>query len=385
MNRVNSVLAAFKGGSRAASSPKIKKYKFPTLNTTTEAAKTTLEAFNQKLQASNTSLGDFISNESSCSSSGTPPSIESPKGTVSNARKRLPPWIKVPLSGGPNYSRLKESLRGLKLSTVCEEAKCPNIGECWTGGKEEVATATIMLMGDTCTRGCRFCAVKTSRAPPPLDPMEPENTAAAVAAWGVQYVVITTVDRDDLADSGAAHFAKTVKLIREKNPEILIECLTGDFKGDLVCVEMMANSGLHVYAHNVETVEPLQRWVRDYRASYKQSLSVLEHAKKINPSLVTKSSIMLGVGETDDQVRQTMEDLRRIGVEALTLGQYLQPTKKHMKVEEYIHPDKFEHWRIEGEKLGFKYVASGPLVRSSYKAGEYYLSNIVKTRSTKSM
>jgi len=237
-------------------------------------------------------------------------------------------------------------------------------------------------MGDTCTRGCRFCSVKTSRNPPPLDPLEPQNTANAIAQWGVDYIVITTVDRDDLADSGAAHFVNTVQAVKKKNPKIVVECLTGDFKGDLECVSMMAHSGLDVYAHNIETVEGLQRWVRDHRASYKQSLSVLERAKKVNPSLITKSSIMLGLGEKDEEVRQALIDLHSNGVDCVTFGQYLQPTKHHMKVEEYVPPEKFDYWREEGEKMGFLYVASGPLVRSSYRAGEYFIKNIINKGKT---
>lgn len=283
--------------------------------------------------------------------------------------------MKIP--AGENYNTLKQTLRGLKLNTVCEEAKCPNIGECW-GGEKGTATATIMLMGDTCTRGCRFCAVKTSRTPGPLDPHEPNNTATAIAQWGLDYVVLTSVDRDDLKDGGASHFAETVRLIKEKKPEILVECLTGDFGGDLKQVELMATCGLDVYAHNVETVASLQRWVRDRRANYKQSLSVLAHAKKTNPNLITKTSIMLGHGETDEEVLQTFQDLLDIGVDCVTLGQYLQPTKRHMKVDTYVTPEKFEFWRETGEKMGFKYVASGPFVRSSYKAGEFYLKNLLR-------
>eukprot|EP01118_Nematostelium_gracile_P004359 TRINITY_DN150_c0_g1_i1.p1 TRINITY_DN150_c0_g1~~TRINITY_DN150_c0_g1_i1.p1 ORF type:complete len:381 (+),score=105.09 TRINITY_DN150_c0_g1_i1:95-1237(+) len=290
----------------------------------------------------------------------------------------LPSWLKRKLPKGETFNDIKKSVRSLGLATVCEEAKCPNIGECW--GSEEGATATIMIMGDTCTRGCRFCAVKTSRNPPPLDPMEPENTAKAIATWNLDYVVITTVDRDDLPDSGCDHFVKTVQLVKEKSPNMLVECLTGDFRGDLECVGKMAKSGLNVYAHNVETVEGLQKWVRDRRANYGQSLSVLQHAKRVNPNLVTKSSIMLGLGETDDEVLQTMKDLRAIDVDALTLGQYLQPTKGHLKVSEYVTPEKFDYWKNEGERLGFKYVASGPMVRSSYKAGEFYLKNIVQQK-----
>lgn len=293
---------------------------------------------------------------------------------------RLPDWFRVQIPSGKNYNKLKEDLRGLKLSTVCEEAKCPNIGECWSGGEDEVATATIMLLGDTCTRGCRFCAVKTSRTPPPPDPLEPENTAEAIARWGLDYVVVTMVDRDDLPDGGASHVGRAIRLMKEKSPKLLVETLCGDFQGRLDLVESLAQAGMDVYAHNLETVEGLQSVVRDRRANYRQSLSVLERAKASRPGLVTKSSLMLGVGESDAEVRQAMEDLRRVGVEALTLGQYLRPTKRHMKVAEYVTPEKFDYWRVEGEKLGFAYVASGPLVRSSYRAGEFYLKNLVRKR-----
>ncbi|KAJ3292402.1 hypothetical protein HK104_005319 [Borealophlyctis nickersoniae] len=291
---------------------------------------------------------------------------------------RLPSWLKTEIPVGENFSRLKKDLRGLKLHTVCEEARCPNIGECWGGGEDKTATATIMLMGDECTRGCRFCSVKTNRLPQPLDANEPEHTAEAISRWGLDYVVLTSVDRDDLPDGGAEHFAKTVELIKQKAPQILVECLTGDFQGSLVHVERVAKSGLDVYAHNIETVENLQKYVRDRRAGFKQSLSVLEHAKKVKPSLVTKTSMMLGLGETDDEVMAALKDLRAIGVDVITFGQYMRPTKKHMKVSEYVHPDKFAHWDRVGRELGFKYVASGPLVRSSYKAGEFYIKNILK-------
>jgi len=316
-------------------------------------------------------LDDFIVMTPEESVHGTPP----PSTTV-RTRAPLPSWLKMKIPSGENYNTLKSTLRGLGLNTVCEEAKCPNIGECW-GGEKGTATATIMLMGDTCTRGCRFCAVKTSRTPGPLDPKEPLNTATAIAKWGLDYVVLTSVDRDDLPDGGAAHFAETVRHIKDQNSAILVECLTGDFGGDLKQVELMAKSGLDVYAHNVETVASLQRWVRDRRANYKQSLSVLEHAKKMNPRLITKTSIMLGHGETDEEIVQTFQDLLDIGVDCVTLGQYLQPTKKHMKVDTYVPPEKFQHWKDVGEQMGFKYVASGPFVRSSYKAGEFYIKHLL--------
>uniref|UniRef100_W5LHJ8 Lipoyl synthase, mitochondrial n=2 Tax=Astyanax mexicanus TaxID=7994 RepID=W5LHJ8_ASTMX len=295
-------------------------------------------------------------------------------------RLRLPPWLKTEIPIGKNYNKLKNTLRDLNLHTVCEEARCPNIGECWGGGEHATATATIMLMGDTCTRGCRFCSIKTARNPPPLDPDEPYNTAKAIAAWGLDYVVLTSVDRDDLADGGAEHFAKTVSNLKERSPHILVECLTPDFRGDLSSVETIALSGLDVYAHNVETVRELQRYVRDPRANIDQSLSVLRHAKQVKPGLLTKTSIMLGLGETDTQIHATLKDLRDAGVDCLTLGQYMQPTKRHLKVEEYVTPEKFAYWEKIGQKMGFVYTASGPLVRSSYKAGEFFLKNLLKNR-----
>jgi len=298
-------------------------------------------------------------------------------------RLRLPPWLKTEIPMGKNFSKLKGDLRGLKLATVCEEARCPNIGECW-GGEKGTATATIMLMGDTCTRGCRFCSVKTSRAPPPLDPMEPQNTAEAVAAWGLDYVVLTSVDRDDLADGGAAHIAATVVALKATKPSLMVEVLSPDFSGSEEGVQAVASSGLDVFAHNIETVERLTPAVRDPRAKYRQTLEVLRKAKEAVPGLVTKTSIMLGLGETDDEVRTTMEELRGVGVDCLTLGQYMQPTKRHLKVKEYVTPTQFAAWEAVGKELGFLYTASGPLVRSSYKAGEFFIKNILEERRSRS-
>ncbi|XP_011498517.1 PREDICTED: uncharacterized protein LOC105362728 [Ceratosolen solmsi marchali] len=294
-------------------------------------------------------------------------------------RLRLPPWLKKEIPMGKNYSRIKSQLRDLGLSTVCEEARCPNIGECWGGGSHGTATATIMLMGDTCTRGCRFCSVKTARIPPPLDPKEPRNTATAIIDWKLDYVVLTSVDRDDLPDGGASHIAATVKELKQRS-DILVECLVPDFQGNVDCVKTIVDAGLDVYAHNIETVERLTPFVRDRRARYKQSLSMLKEAKNVNSNLITKSSIMLGLGETDEEVMQTMKDLRDVNVDALTLGQYMQPTKRHLRVMEYIRPEKFKYWENVGKKFGFLYTASGPLVRSSYKAGEYFLTNILKEK-----
>ncbi|XP_054715188.1 lipoyl synthase, mitochondrial-like [Uloborus diversus] len=295
-------------------------------------------------------------------------------------RLRLPPWLKSNIPMGKNYHHLKDTLRNLNLHTVCEEARCPNIGECWGGSG--TATATIMLLGDTCTRGCRFCSVKTSRAPPPPDPEEPRNTAAAIAEWNLDYVVLTSVDRDDIPDGGSSHIAETVKELKKRKEDILVECLTPDFGGDLEAVERVTLSGLDVYAHNIETVEHLQSQVRDRRANYSQSLEVLRHPKRVRNDIVTKTSIMLGFGETDDMIKATMEDLRLANVDCLTLGQYMQPTKRHMKVFEYVRPEKFKFWEEYGNSLGFSYTASGPLVRSSYKAGEFFLKNLVHQRTS---
>ncbi|KIY00250.1 lipoyl synthase, mitochondrial [Fonsecaea multimorphosa CBS 102226] len=293
---------------------------------------------------------------------------------------RLPSWLKTPIPDSSSYKKIKNDLRGLNLHTVCEEARCPNISDCWGGSSKSAATATIMLMGDTCTRGCRFCSVKTSKAPPPLDPHEPEHTAEALSRWGLGYVVLTSVDRDDLADGGAHHFAETVRKIKSKAPTILVECLTGDYAGDLEMVKLVATSGLDVYAHNVETVEALTPQVRDRRATFRQSLSVLKAAKAAQPGLITKTSIMLGLGETESQLFETLKELRAVDVDVVTFGQYMRPTKRHMPVHEYVTPDVFEQWRVRALEMGFLYVASGPLVRSSYKAGEAFIENVLKKR-----
>ncbi|KAB1223309.1 Lipoyl synthase, chloroplastic [Morella rubra] len=435
-------------------------------------------------------------------------------GRDPNVKK--PEWLRQRAPQGERYEQVKDSLSRLNLNTVCEEAQCPNIGECWNGGGDGVATATIMVLGDTCTRGCRFCAVKTSRNPAPPDPLEPQNTANAIASWGVDYIVLTSVDRDDLPDGGSGHFAQTVKAMKELKPEIMVECLTSDFRGDLKAVETLVHSGLDVFAHNIETVKRLQRIVRDPRAgtvcycllsdecifwieilhsvkicqeilvpnpfppvvclgsdsssrrghlckfenldallthyapnhpiidelpdvcknfnmhlwpsllisecitgrslgvgvegsaAYEQSLSVLKHAKVSKEGMITKSSIMLGLGESDDELKETMADLRAIGVDILTLGQYLQiviictivalissgvakvdevevlvapPTPLHLTVKEYVSPEKFAFWKEYGESIGFRYVASGPLVRSSYRAGELFVKTMVREKA----
>ncbi|XP_042511218.1 lipoyl synthase, chloroplastic-like [Macadamia integrifolia] len=299
-------------------------------------------------------------------------------GRDPNVKK--PEWLRQKAPQGEKFQEVKDSLSSLKLNTVCEEAQCPNIGECWNGGGDGIATATIMLLGDTCTRGCRFCAVKTSRNPAPPDPMEPENTARAITSWGVDYIVLTSVDRDDLPDGGSGHFAHTVEAMKKLKPEIMVECLTSDFRGDLNAVTTLVHSGLDVFAHNIETVKRIQRIVRDPRAGYEQSLSVLKHAKLCKEGMITKSSIMLGLGESDEELKEAMADLRAIDVDILTLGQYLQPTPLHLTEKEYVTPEKFAFWKDYGESIGFRYVASGPLVRSSYRAGELFVKTMVRER-----
>ena len=319
---------------------------------------------------------------------------------------RLPTWLQTSIPTSLNYKRIKSDLRGLNLHTVCEEARCPNINDCWGGSDKSAATATIMLMGDTCTRGCRFCSVKTSRAPPPLDPHEPEHTAEALKRWGLGYVVLTSVDRDDLADGGARHFAETIRKIKHKAPGMLVEALTGDYAGDLDMVDLVAGSGLDVYAHNVETVEALTPMVRDRRATFRQSLRVLERAKGAREGMITKTSVMLGLGETEEQIWEMLRgtssprsslfgffdcqirrlthrprtELRNINADIVTFGQYMQPTKRHMPVHTYVTPSVFETWRQRALDMGFLYCASGPLVRSSYKAGEAFIENVIKKR-----
>ncbi|KAF2436667.1 lipoic acid synthetase precursor [Tothia fuscella] len=330
------------------------------------------------------SFGDFVSAKEEPMSAEE--SLELRTAMVGPAGKkkqitRLPSWLKTPIPDSNNFKKIKNDLRGLNLHTVCEEARCPNISDCWGGSSKSAATATIMLMGDTCTRGCRFCSVKTSKAPPPLDPHEPENTAEALKRWGLGYVVLTSVDRDDLADGGARHFTETIMKIKQKAPTMLVEALTGDYGGDLTGVEMVARSGLDVYAHNMETTEELTPFVRDRRAKYWQSLKVLEGAKKAKPGLITKTSIMLGLGETEEQLWHVLKELRKVDVDVVTFGQYMRPTKRHMKVEEYVTPEVFEQWRVRALDLGFLYCASGPLVRSSYKAGEAFIENVLKKRA----
>jgi lipoic acid synthetase len=282
-----------------------------------------------------------------------------------------PPWLRVAVPGGDRYQRVRETLRRLQLHTVCEEAHCPNVAECWGGG-----TATVMLMGDTCTRGCRFCNVKTASHPPPLDPNEPGHLAEAVAELELDYVVVTSVNRDDLPDGGSGHFAKAIEHLKAIRG-LLVEVLTPDFLGDREAVATIGRAAPHVFAHNVETVRRLTPSVRDQKATYDQSLAVLAQMKEQFPTVVTKSSIMVGLGETGAEIEETMLDLRRVGTEILTLGQYLRPSAWHLPVVEFVTPEIFRAYQSLGEKLGFRYVASGPLVRSSYRAAELFLKGAI--------
>ena len=276
---------------------------------------------------------------------------------------RKPPWLRVKVGGGARYKSVKDTVHEHKLATVCEESHCPNIGECWNHG-----TATIMLMGAVCTRACKFCAVDTGNPNGWLDPNEPSHAAKSVELMGLKYVVLTSVDRDDLADGGAQHYADCIQAIRARNPETDVEALTPDFRGNQDAISIVARSGLQVFAQNLETVERLTHVVRDPRAGYQQTLDVLDFAKQTTPSLLTKSSLMLGLGESDDEIYQAMQDLRNHQVDILTLGQYLRPTKNHLPVQRWVTPDEFASYRQHGLNMGFTEVASGPLVRSSYRA-----------------
>ncbi|WP_413944092.1 lipoyl synthase [Bdellovibrio sp. HCB-162] len=295
--------------------------------------------------------------------------------TVKKPITPKPSWLKVRAPSGENYTRIKEMMSDLKLATVCQEARCPNIGECWSGG-----TATIMIMGEVCTRGCRFCNVKTGNPKGVLDPFEPEKVAYSVSQMSLEYIVITTVDRDDLPDQGAEHFSRTVTTLKKLAPNLIVEILAGDFRGDQNLVNQLTDAKPDVYAHNVETVERLTPKVRDPRAGYRQSLRVLEMVKERDATRYTKSSIMLGLGESDEEILQTLKDLRGVGCDVVTFGQYLQPTPRHLKVVDYVTPEKFQEWQKVAEGMGYLYVASGPLVRSSYRAGEFFMKGIIEKK-----
>lgn len=290
-------------------------------------------------------------------------------GNLEDVPSRLPKpsWLRIQPASTPLYEKVKKSVHEKGLSTVCEEAKCPNIGECWSHG-----TATIMLMGAICTRACRFCAVDTGNPHGFLDEKEPEKTAETVYWMDLDYVVLTSVNRDDLKDGGASHYAKAVRAIKERSPKTKIEALTPDFQGSEEDVKTLLESGLDVFAQNIETVRRLTHPVRDARAGYEQTLKVLAFAKAFRPDIFTKSSLMLGLGETDDEILETMDDLRKSNVDILTLGQYLQPTSHHLPVQRYVSPERFLELRDIGLSKGFFEVASGPLVRSSYRADKVF-------------
>lgn len=290
-----------------------------------------------------------------------------------------PEWLTVKPPQGQSYEELKSLFRRLNLHTVCEEAHCPNVHECWGGG-----TATLMLMGDVCSRACRFCMVTPGRPQGVLDETEPENVALALSQMGLTYVVLTSVDRDDLPDGGASHFARTIRLVKEKNPGMLVEVLIPDFQGELSDLKRVVDARPDVIAHNIETTISLTPSVRDPRANYWQSLSVLRNVKKLDRKVHTKSSIMVGLGETEEEVAQSMAHLRNVDVDFLTVGQYLRPSPRHLKVVEYVRPEQFRRYKDIGERLGFLYVASGPLVRSSYRAGEFFIRTAVENEKLRS-
>ncbi|MEN9824472.1 MAG: lipoyl synthase [Pseudomonadota bacterium] len=280
-----------------------------------------------------------------------------------------PRWLKSEQIKGERLYDIKRNLREGKLFTVCEEARCPNISECWNSG-----TATFMILGDTCTRGCRFCAVKTGNPGGLLDPDEPMNTALNIKKMNLDYAVITMVDRDDLPDGGAEHIAKTVAAIQNENQGLILEILAGDFQGNEEPLQkvLYAGRGIDVFAHNLETVRRLSPRVRDARAKYDQSLRVLQNAKRLRPETFIKSALMLGLGEEPGEIEQSLKDMREADVEIVTIGQYLQPSNKHLTIKRFVHPDEFKHWQQFAESIGFKGVASGPLVRSSYKAAHLF-------------
>ena len=288
---------------------------------------------------------------------------------------KKPDWLRVKSATGQNPERIRTILRAHNLHTVCEEAHCPNVGECWGGG-----TATFMLMGDICTRGCRFCMVNSGNPNGRLDLFEPVKIATAVADLGLKYVVITSVDRDDLPDGGAEHFASTIRAIKTHDPNVVTEVLIPDFRADVTCIRRIVDARPEVIAHNIETTATLTPKIRDPRATYKQSLQVLETIKRLNQEVYSKSSIMLGLGETEEDLVRTMRDLREVNVDILTLGQYLRPSKGHIPVVEYVSVRRFEYYKEIAEEMGFMYVASGPLVRSSYRAAEFFVEALIRQK-----
>jgi lipoic acid synthetase len=287
-------------------------------------------------------------------------------------REPKPKWLKARIPSGERFERLRATVREHRLATVCEESICPNIGECWNNG-----TATIMLMGKVCTRACQFCAVDTGNPRGWLDTEEVENSARTVELMGLRYVVLTSVDRDDLPDGGARHYADCIRAIKARCPQTAVEALTPDFAGNLADVATVVDSRVDVFAQNLETVERLTETVRDARAGYGQTLDVLAFAKRHRPDVLTKSSLMLGLGETDDEIVRALDDLKRSAVDIVTFGQYLRPTRNHLAVERYVTPEQFERYRQQGLERGFLEVVAGPLVRSSYRADRVFEKNNV--------
>ena len=276
---------------------------------------------------------------------------------------RKPDWLRLNHSFTPKFKEVKSIVKENHLNTVCEEAMCPNINECWSHG-----TATFMLLGDVCTRACKFCAVDTGNPRGRLDKKEPYKVAQSIKKMSLKYAVLTSVNRDDLADGGAKHYSNTIEAIKDARPKVMVEALTPDFEGKNKSISILLSSSLDVFAQNVETVERLTVRVRDPRAGYQKTLNVLEKAKKLSPEVLTKTSLMLGLGETTKEIQSTMVDAYSVGVEILTLGQYLRPTLNHLPVERYIPPEEFLHYKNMAKEIGFKEVASGPMVRSSYRA-----------------
>ena len=325
-------------------------------------------------------MSETPSNPEPADPRGRTPAVDVPLAALASPRPPAerkapkPDWLKVRVPGGPGYERVRDLLARLELNTVCAESRCPNIAECWAGG-----TATVMLMGDTCTRGCKFCHVKSGR-PAPLDPQEPRHLAEAVSQLGLRYLVITSVDRDDLPDAGSGHFAEAIRELRARCDGTKVEVLVPDFDGVPERLDTLGQAAPHVIAQNLETVERLTHPVRDRRAGYRKTLGVLRYYKEHFPSIYTKSSLMVGLGETQDELGQAMVDLRDAGVDVLTIGQYLQPSPWNLKVAEYVTPDTFNRYREQALELGFLYCASGPLVRSSYRAAEFFMKGLMETR-----
>jgi lipoic acid synthetase len=293
-----------------------------------------------------------------------------------DCRRRLPEWLTIKLPKRRDVDEVTNLMRSAKLNTVCEEARCPNLGECWSK-----RTATFMILGDTCTRSCRFCAVKTGRGGP-LDPDEPRRVAESAVVLGLKHTVVTSVNRDELPDGGAHHFAHTIEWLRKLMPDTIIEVLTPDFLGDKKAIKIVVEARPDIYNHNIETVPRLYRKVRP-QARYSRSLQLLQYVKQTDPSIYTKSGLMVGLGETKDEVVSLLEDLKAHDVDAVTIGQYLKPGKNYLDVVEYVHPDMFAEYKSIGEAMGFLFVASGPFIRSSYNAKEFsdmFLARAAATR-----